>query len=334
MPPETIILDEFQLLAQQKLGQFAQNIGKTGFFWQKRTGQALYLYGGTGRGKTMLMDAFYEKLPQKNKLRTHFFEFMGQFHKQFGIYTAQRHPDPFLATIETCIKPYFIICFDEFHIVNIADAMILARLIERAIDMGVNFVFTSNFAPDELYENGLQRENFLPFIQFIKKNSIVFHLDSPTDYRYKTIAKTETILTPNNPQNNQRMDELFHYLRGNNPVIPAKIKADGREVEYITTAGRVLLSNFDELCERQVWVADYTALALRFDIIMIKNIPIFTNNNLNGAKRFITLIDILYNHKIKCLFVCATPIDQLHQTQTHAPEMARTISRLREMSSY
>ncbi len=302
-------------------------------FGRANMGFGFYLYGGTGRGKTMLMNEFFANSPIKRKIRLHFFEFMGQYHQNYQKFLSESQSNskinPWDESIKNITNSYDLICFDEFHVVNIADAMILGRLITQLIASGVSMVFTSNFAPEELYEHGLQRENFLPFVNFVRANFQIFHLNSPIDYRVQAIKSAQKYIAPNNPENIAKMQGIYQKLCGSHQSCQRIFNIAGYERVFKQTNRRILWVDFHEICGDLFWVADYLNIAHEFDTIFINNLPQFTNDNLNEMRRFITMIDIFYEKNL-ALFICSScAVDDLLQTDKQQSEFMRTISRIK-----
>ena len=294
--------------------------------------QGLYLYGGVGRGKSMLLDLFFESAPVANKRRVHFHAFMQEVHA--GITKARRDyaKDPIEPVAAAIAKTATLLCFDELQIGDITDAMIVGRLFDKLFARGVVIVATSNRHPDDLYKDGLNRQLFVPFIERIKERLEVFHLASDTDYRQNRLPGGQVYFTPLNAQARTAMDaawEAFAVCKG----APLELAVQGR----ITTlplhcegAGR---ASFADLCEQPLGAADYLAIANELAVLLIDNIPQLTQDQASAAKRFVTLIDALYEAKVKLICSAAAAPDKLFEKGYGAFEFARTASRLHEMAS-
>ncbi len=299
----------------------------------------VYMYGGVGRGKSMLMDLFYGCLPETiKKRRTHFHEFMIEVHnyinsrcREDGVICNIDQALPSLA--EMIAKNSQILCFDEFHVVDITDAMILGRLFKMLFELDVVVVATSNWAIDDLYKGGLQRSRFLPFIELFKTKVVSVHLDSPHDYRTKGIKIEGTYFTPLGRRTNSKLDDIFNVLIGEQIPSNDIITVKGREIEVEGTANGVARFSFAQLCERPHGAEDYLEIAKRYHTVFIENIPKLGYDRRNEAKRFMNLIDALYEARVRVIISAATIPEKLYRGHDHAYEFERTVSRLLEMQS-
>ena len=294
--------------------------------------RGLYIYGGVGRGKSMLMDLFYEAIPPRRKRRVHFHAFMQEIHeamhkaRQTGVEDALK---PVAAAI---IKDSAILCFDEMQITDITDAMIVGRLFEFLFDAGVIIVTTSNRHPDELYKSGLNRSLFLPFIELIKQRLNVISLDSETDHRQQRLAGAQTYFSPLNAETQSKIDALWLDLAGPQ-TRPLTLKHKGRDIilpEFKNGAAR---ASFADLCEEALGPGDYLELAENIKVLFLTDIPILSAAKNNEAKRFVTLIDALYEAKTKVIISASASPDELYPKGKGAFEFERTASRLHEMQS-
>ncbi|MFP4313623.1 MAG: cell division protein ZapE [Alphaproteobacteria bacterium] len=346
-------LDEAQAVAVQSLQRLYDEVmharsKRPQNFFQRLTGfgsiqkdapQGIYMYGGVGRGKSMLMDLFYEALPQDmRKKRTHFHQFMIDVHDYIN---TRRDSDggregvdatlPLLA--ERIAEKSRVLCFDEFHVTDVADAMILGRLFTALFDRGVIVVATSNWPPDKLYEGGLQRERFLPFIALLKKRLEIVHLDSPVDYRAQTLAREGRYFFPLNDQSRAAMDRVFKKLTNNAPPEQDIIEVKGREIIVPQMAHGIARFTFAQLCEQPLGAEDFIAIAKTYTTIFIENIPKMGYDRRNEVMRLMKLIDALYEARCHVVISADAPPDKLYYGRDHAFEFERTISRLKEMQS-
>ncbi len=296
--------------------------------------RSLYLYGNVGRGKSMLMDLFYEACPISQKRRVHFHAFMLEVHAFIHQWRRQHNTDAISALAKHIRESELLLCFDEFHVSDIADAMILMRLFNRLFDLGIVVVITSNCHPIELYHDGLQRELFLPFIGLLQQKSDVIELVAEQDYRLSHLHALKT--TYHYPLDEQAIkfvrnsyNELTHFA----PLKPGVVEVLGRKVLLSAVHGNVALSSFDQLCMHALGPADYLEIGNRFDIVILADIPKLTIEKGNEAKRFVTLIDALYEHKVKLICTAEVPAQELYTSGEGSFEFERTVSRLIDMQS-
>lgn len=313
---------------------------KTGFFGKKvPVPKGVYMYGGVGRGKSMLMDLFYDCLPDTlPKSRVHFHAFMIDVHDYIhtrreddGIREGVDATLPLLA--ERLAEKSRVLCFDEFHVTDVADAMILGRLFRGLFDRGVVVVATSNWEPKRLYEGGLQRDRFLPFIDLMKERLEVVHLDSPTDYRTQFLTEEGSYFSPLGAQAQRKADKVFETLAHGAAGVAESFEVKGRKIEVSCAAGGVARFSFAQLCERPHGAEDYLEITQRYHTVFLENIPILGYDRRNEAKRLMTLIDALYEAGTKVIFTADAPADKLYRGHDHAFEFERTVSRLLEMQS-
>lgn len=293
--------------------------------------KGLYFWGGVGRGKSFLMDAFFGCLPYKRKRRVHFHAFMAEIHERLRQHKSQVNPlDAVAADIAKEVR---LLCFDEFHVSDIADAMILGRLLEALFSKGVVLVATSNYAPDDLYPNGLQRSNFLPTIKLIKDALIVSNMDGGQDYRLRTLTKAPIFLVPNNAENEQKLQDLFSELTTTSAVLPNEITILGRPLKARAHAEEVIWFDFSMLCEGARSQADYLFLAERYRTVLLSGIPKLAAEKRNEARRFTWLVDVFYDYKVKLLACSEVEPEQIYTAGDFSNEFFRTASRLIEMQT-
>ena len=349
--------DTSQELAAEKLQSLhnalaAYQPGDTGG-WRARFGlaqrratapQGLYLYGGVGRGKSMMMDLFYRTAPVVKKRRTHFHSFMIDVHDRWHAWReayqerkqrrrrgTEEDPMPFLAS--AIADETWLLCFDEFHVTDVADAMILGRLFTALFDLGVVVVATSNWPPDELYKDGLQRERFLPFIDLLKQRLDLLELDGGVDYRLNRLRGRPVYHHPADGAASRALREIFAELTDGSAGDTAEIKVKGRTLQVPREAHGVAWFGYEDLCEQPLGAADYLAVAKRYSTVIVEGVPRFREEKRNEAKRFMILIDTLYEHRVKTVIAADAPAERLFDTESHAFELGRTISRLIEMQS-
>ena len=303
--------------------------------------KGLYIHGGVGRGKTMLMDLFFELVPVRRKRRVHFNDFMAdvqdriQKHRQARKEGTVKEDDPIPPVARALADEAWVLCFDEFAVTDIADAMILSRLFSALFAGGVVLVATSNVAPQDLYRDGLNRQLFLPFIGLIERNTEVLALDSPKDYRQEKLSRMPVYLTPDGAAADRAMDEAWAAVSKGAETEEA-IALKGRRIAVPCAAGRAARFSFAELCDAPLGARDYLAIAERFDTLFIDHVPVLDQTRRNPAKRFILLIDTLYDKKIRVVMSAEAAPEKLYAGRagvTEAFEFDRTASRLIEMQS-
>ena len=296
--------------------------------------KGLYIWGDVGRGKTLLMDMFFEEVAAPKKRRAHFNRFMMDVHA--GIHAERQKPgssDPIPVVARAIAEEARLLCFDEFQVTDVADAMILGRLFDRLLAERVTIVATSNTPPDRLYEGGLNRQLFLPFIEVIKQRLEVVELNGPTDYRLQRIAGLNVYLTPLGHAADAAMDEAWKKLTDSKRGKPGSLTVLGRQVPVPQAARGVARFAFEELCDRPLAAADYLAIAQEFHTLLIDHIPVMTDNMHNVARRFTLLIDTLYDEGVKLICSAEAKPDQLYPSGIASDAFRRTASRLVEMQS-
>ena len=293
--------------------------------------RGLYLWGGVGRGKSMLMDLFCEHLAIKAKRRVHFHAFMQEIHQ--GMHAARKTgvEDALAPVAQAVARDVRCLAFDEMQITDITDAMIVARLFHMLTDAGVVIVTTSNRPPERLYENGLNRALFLPFIDFLTTRMQVVHLESPTDYRQHRLQGAQVYFHPANAVARQAMSAIWADLTGGGPGAPLTLTVNNRALVLDKVQNGVLRAGFWDLCGRPLGPADFLAIADAVRVVMIDDIPRLSSANYNEAKRFVTLVDALYEARVRLIASAVDEPERLYSEGTGAFEFERTASRLREM---
>jgi len=305
-----------------------------------RAPESLYLFGGVGRGKTMLMDLFFATAPIAAKRRTHFHAFMIEVHARIHewrrdgrIHGIRAGADPIPPLADAIAAEAWLLCFDEFEVRDIADAMILARLFEALLARGVVVVATSNRPPRELYLDGLQRDRFLPFIDLLEARFDVLHLAGEADYRLAALQGAQVYFSPLGAAADDALDAAFERLAGGARAIPESLVVQGRAIGVPAASGGIARFAFADLCEQPLGAADYLALARRYHTIVLAGVPVLAPEQRNEARRFATLIDIFYDHAVKLIVSAAGPPEALYVKGTGAAEFRRAASRLVEMQS-
>src|SRR6202140_1435038 len=331
---------------EQRLASYkpARKQGLLGRLFAEKNGpppRGLYVHGEVGRGKTMLMDLFFQHSPVVHKRRAHFHEFMAEVHER--IYGFRQNVargeiaggDVIALTAASIFDQAWLLCFDEFHVTDIADAMILGRLFARLFELGTVVVATSNVAPDELYKGGLNRALFLPFIAQISERMEVLRLDARTDFRLEKLAGVKMWLVPADASADAALDKAWIKMTGNAPCKPRDISIKARVLHVPCSAHGVARFSFADICEKPLAASDYLRLARDYHTIMIDRIPVMDYAERNAAKRFITLIDTLYDNRVKLMASAeADPLSlYVAREGNETREFKRTSSRLIEMGS-
>ncbi len=292
--------------------------------------RGVYMYGGVGRGKSFLMDCFYTAVPIVRKTRLHFHEFMREVHRELA--ELQGTVNPLDELGERMARRYRLICFDEFHVADITDAMILHRLLDALFDNGVGFVTTSNFKPDDLYPDGLHRDRVLPAIALLNEKLEVISVDNGTDYRRLAMEKVKLYHTPLGSQADDEMNEAFTRLaesRDEDPVL----HIESRDIRARRKAGGVVWFDFRTLCGGPRSQNDYLEIATQFHTVLLSDVPHMPVRMASEARRFTWLVDVLYDRRVKLIMSAAVPPEALYTQGPLAHEFPRTVSRLNEMQS-
>lgn len=330
-------------IAAKRLAAKSSSLGW--LFGRKRQTKApvmgLYVHGGVGRGKTMLMDLFFELVPVRRKRRAHFNDFMADVHDRIGRHRAAvkagtaKGDDPIPPVAKDLAAQAWVLCFDEFSVTDIADAMILSRLFSALFEEGVVLVATSNVAPDDLYRDGLNRPLFTPFISILKRHARVLHLDAETDYRLEKLNAVPVFMYPADEANERRLDEAWRALADGSEERAEEVVVKGRQVPIPRAVRDAARFTFSDLCEKPLAARDYLAIAERYRTIFLDRIPVMDDNRRNEAKRFILLIDTLYDKRIRLVATAQAAPQDLYEGRLGAEafEFDRTASRLIEMQS-
>ncbi len=334
-----IVIDASQAAALGRLERLSAELGAfraarqsrfKRLFARPEVPRGLYLWGGVGRGKSLLMDAFYATVPIRRRTRVHFHAFMRDIHEELG--TLKREADPLASVAAHVARRWRLVCFDEFHVSDIADAMILGRLLTALFGHGVVFVLTSNYRPDTLYPHGLQRQNFVPTIRLIERELDVIEVDGGTDYRLRALSQVRSFLTPAGREADAELAALFERMRSGPDESP-RLAIEGRTLTARHRAGSAVWFDFAALCDGPRSQRDYLELARQFSVVFVSGIPRLTAEMGDRARRFTWLVDILYDHRVKLLASAAVPPESLYVEGPHSREFPRTVSRLVEMQS-
>jgi cell division protein ZapE len=306
-------------------------------FWERLRGHApqspkgLYLWGSVGRGKTFLMDLFFEGLPGDAKTRVHFHRFMQGIHAELRTLSGKQ--DPLDTVAERIAQSTRVLCLDEFFVLDIGDAMILGNLLKALFARGVMLVTTSNTDPANLYKDGLQRDRFLPAIALLQKHCEIVEMVSPTDWRLRALKQAPVYLVPPDAAAERTMMSTFHRIVGGNERENFILSVNDRPLQVRREGDGAIWFDFDAICEGPRGVADYIELARSYHTLMISGVPEFTPQTEDAAQRFVELVDELYDHGVKLVLTAAVPIVELYDGRRHRAMFARTESRLIEMQS-
>ncbi len=326
--------DPAQAAAIETLDALAKALSASrGWFGGGAKPRGLYIWGKVGRGKSMLMDLFFEAVTLKDKKRVHFHDFMLETHAFIFEWRKTGEGDPIAPAAKRIADKAKLLCFDEFHVTQIADAMILSRLFERLFERGVTIVATSNRKPSDLYTNGINRELFLPFIRRLEEEVDVIELKSARDFRLERLVAAPVYYAPLGPEADAAMDAAFERLTAGAQPAPETLDVQGRQLHVSAQAMGVARFTFDELCKQPLGAADYLTLARHYPTILLDRVPQMGKDERNWAARFVTLVDALYESKTKLVMSAGAQPDTLYVAGDGAFEFERTASRLHEMRS-
>ena len=339
--------DEMQLNLTRQLDLFANELQsyvkdseKRGFLRKvlkkskrQKPVMGFYIYGGVGRGKTMLMDLLFKKIKISSKKRFHFHEFMRDVHEEIRVAREKKIADPIELVAGKIFENISLICFDEMQITDIADAMLVGRLFEKIVNMQISFICTSNRKPGDLYKDGLNRELFLPFIDLLESNLKVFPLNADRDYRRDLLKGSEKYFVVSNPNSHDPFQKLWVSLTRGDKALPFEIKIGTRTLiipYFINGIGRL---SFKDLCGQPLSSREYLSMINEIKVLFLEDIPIFCTENLDSSKRFMNLIDVIYENQVRFICTAEDEPSSLYRSKRGAFEFERTISRLEEMRS-
>ncbi len=340
--------DADQLYAVEALDQLAKSLHgyvprprKVGLFSRRPAPvpKGFYFYGGVGRGKSMVMDLFFASAPVAKKRRVHFHAFMLEVHDFLFTLRSSRTKQndridgDLVLAAEHFARDAALLCFDEFQVKDVADAMILGRLFTALFDLGVVVVMTSNIAPDDLYADGLQRDRFIPFIELLKERLNVVAFTGETDYRLRHLRDLKVYFWPHDADAHRELQGIFKTIAGSDAGKPLDITVKGRTIHVPLAGKRVAFFTFAELCDTPKSALDYLELAKRFSVFIVENVPRLNDSRRDATVRFITLVDTLYDNHAKIVLSAAAPPGELYRGDDNAKVFERTVSRLMEMQS-
>ena len=330
--------DDAQIAAAAKLDELLERLEdmyeKSWFSLRRKTPPiGLYLWGGVGRGKSMLMDWFFEEAPLKEKKRVHFHAFMLDVHARINHWRKTGEGDPIGPIAKDIAKEAELLCFDEFHVTDITDAMILSRLFEALWGRGIVVVATSNRPPNDLYKHGLNRQLFQPFIDLMPKHLIIHEFAGETDHRLRQLQAAPVYYTPLGPEADAGIEAAWQRLTGAAKGRETVLTVQGRELVLKQTAAGTARTSFNRLCANALGAADYLRLSYAFQTVILENVPQLGPHNRNEAKRFVTLIDALYETRTKLVMSAEVQPSELYLKGDGVFEFERTASRLMEMRS-
>jgi cell division protein ZapE len=323
---------------QQCQDDWTQYNSKSGGFFSKLLSsnaspppRGAYFWGGVGRGKSFIMDCFYEAIEMEKKTRLHFHEFMREVHRELQDLRGQADPLDILG--KKIGQKYQLICFDEFHVSDVADAMILYRLLDALFKNKVQFIMTSNYRPDLLYPDGLHRDRILPAIRLLEDKLDVINVDAGVDYRKVVMDQVQAYLTPLSPKVDEEIATIFGKLAGAHQDEPRELMIENRTIESVRRAGGIAWFDFQELCAGPRSQNDYLEIASMFHTVILTGVPKMSVSMSSEARRFTWVIDVFYDHKIKLIMSAQVAADELYVEGQMAGEFHRTVSRIIEMQS-
>lgn len=314
----------------EKLRKSLEKKNKFSFFSKKTKISGIYIYGSVGRGKSLLMDLFY-KYCHVSKKRIHFHEYLISIHKKLHLLkkSTKKLKDPLKYIAKEFAKKYQLLCFDEFHVTDVADAMILEQLFRYLFTYNVTIVTTSNRHPKDLYEGGIQREKYLDFVNYITEKMLITELSGIYDYRSQFIAHLNSnYIYPINKQNDKKIADIFAKITSNSKVSSHEFQYLGRKITIAKAASSTAIIDFKEFCIKNYSIHDYQIIAQNFSTIFLTNIPKLSQDELDQVKRFSNLIDIIYDYKINVIFYADCPVQEIYTGKKTSFEFERVISRI------
>ncbi len=330
-PRQLSALLHFEKLRQRLLRENLKRAGLLASLRKPKLIKGLYLWGGVGIGKTFLMDCFYHSLPFSRKLRLHFHQFMSYVHEELAKHQGKKNPLQIIAA--ELAQKVLVLCFDEFYVSDVADAMLLGRLLEALFAQGVCWVATSNIPPDELYKNGLQRQHFLPALALLKQEMEVLHLSGQVDYRLRHLKHAGVFYIPNDELARDNMEKSFVLLSHNDSESSKAIELFGRKIPIIKQTSNMIWFDFKVICGVPRSQEDYLALAKKYSTIFVSDLPILPPQSRDKISLFIKLVDVLYDARTRLVLSAEASLDKIYSQGRLHFEYTRTHSRLLEMQS-
>ncbi len=333
---QALLFEKLQLLSNRLSNYTPPDITDIFFYFTRNRGEApkgLYIFGRVGRGKTLAMDMFFKAVPFEPKRRYHFFEFMIDVHERIAAARETSKGDPIKIVAESISKEAALLCFDELHVTDITDAMVLARLFSALIELKTVIVATSNAHPAELYKDGLNRQLFVPFIELIEDHLEVYELEADRDYRLEKLTSRKLYFTPLDANSKTEMDAAWLAITNGLSGVPEQHDLGGRSLLVPLTAMGCARFSFEEICGQPLGAADYLTIARSYHTIFIDDIPVLKPEQRNEARRFINLVDTLYDNRVKLIISAEAEPASIYQVGKGSEHFKRTISRLAEMRS-
>lgn len=330
-PEQLVVMKQLQKIYFELLREQQKRTGLLASFRPPQLVKGLYIWGGVGIGKTFMMDCFYQCIPFPQKMRMHFHHFMQWIHQELKKYQGRKNPLQIIA--KNLAAKILLLCFDELFVADITDAMLLGRLLSALFSQGVCLIATSNTMPDDLYKNGLQREQFLPAIDKLKTQTQVVHVPTRADYRLRQLQAAGVFYTPLGEAANVQMEKSFALLAQDQPVITAPVKILGRDIPIKKRTENIIWFDFANLCHVPRSQNDYLIIAEQYRTVFISDIPIIPSSAKDTICLFVSLVDVLYDARVRLIISAAEPIAQLYNKGYMTLEYTRTHSRLLEMQS-